>query len=122
MGKTVSCTNFAKVSEKVGVFGVRLATPLIGEKGGRIRNNHGHEGEKAAFGQEADWCDYSAAGTKGRTGVVVMCDPANTHRSRFLVREYGVVAANPFGGKGLVLQRWLLSSSSSVVRCTVARG
>jgi hypothetical protein len=87
--------------EKVGVFGVRLATPLIGEKGGRIQNSRGHETEKAAFGQEADWCDYSAISDRGRTGVVVMCDPANTLRSRFLVREYGVVAANPFGGQGL---------------------
>ena len=87
--------------EKVGVFGVRLATPLIGEKGGVIGTSGGQTGEKDAFGREADWCDYSVAAKAGRTGVVVMCDPANAVRSRLLVRDYGLVSANPFGGKSL---------------------
>lgn len=87
--------------EKVGVFGVRLATPLIGERGGVIRTSGGETGEKDAFGREADWCDYSAVAKVGRTGVVVLCDPANAVRSRLLVREYGLVSANPFGGKAL---------------------
>jgi hypothetical protein len=85
--------------EKVGGFGVRVATPLIGEKGGRILNSRGDRGEAGAFGKDADWVAYS--GPDGRVGVVVLCDPANPARSRFMVREYGVVSANPFGRKNL---------------------
>jgi hypothetical protein len=86
--------------EEMGL-GVRLATPLIVTKGGRIRNRDGAENEKGVRGSSAPWCDYSGLIDGRRTGVCLMSDPANFRPSWYHARDYGLLVANPFGRNAL---------------------
>jgi len=61
--------------------------------GGTITNRDGGRNEREVWGKQADWCDYSGR----EAGILVMPDPANFRRSWFHARDYGFVAANPFG-------------------------
>jgi hypothetical protein len=83
---------------KEGSFGVRV-NDLIREKGGKgkIENSTGNTGERACWGQRAAWCDYSGP-LEGRiAGVALFDDPANRYPACWHVRDYGLMAANPFG-------------------------
>lgn len=82
--------------EEMGL-GVRMATPLTVKAGGEIRNSAGAVNEKGVWGKQADWCDYGGVIDGNRVGMVVMPDPGNFRRSWFHARDYGFVAANPFG-------------------------
>ncbi|MBX7168633.1 MAG: PmoA family protein [Pirellulales bacterium] len=82
--------------EELGL-GVRLATPLAVKQGGRIVNSDGLENEAQAWGKQADWCEYSGEFQGRRVGVLLMPDPNNFRRSWFHARDYGFIAANPFG-------------------------
>ncbi len=82
--------------EEMGL-GARLATDLIVPNGGAITNSEGQTNEKQAWGQPADWCDFS--GPNG--GILLMPDPRNFRRSWFHVRDYGLMVANPFGRQAL---------------------
>ncbi|MCX8038706.1 MAG: PmoA family protein [Candidatus Sumerlaeia bacterium] len=84
--------------EEMGL-GVRLATPLIEKSGGTVVNSAGVRRAKTAWGRPAEWCDYSGVLDGKRAGIVLMCDPSNFRPSRFHVRDYGLMAANPFGRK-----------------------
>ncbi len=84
--------------EEMGL-GVRLATPLVEKSGGTVVNSDGLRGAKAAWGRPAEWCDYSGVLEGKRAGILLMCDPSNFRPSRFHVRDYGLMAANPFGRK-----------------------
>jgi len=86
--------------EEMGL-GVRMATPLIVTKGGRIRNRDGGENEKAVRGTNAAWCDYSGQIDGRRVGVCLMPDPANFRPSWYHARDYGLLVANPFGRQAL---------------------
>jgi len=86
--------------EEMGL-GVRLATPLMVTKGGRIRNSEGQENEKAVRGTNATWCDYSGIVDGRRVGVTLMPDPDNFRPSWYHARDYGLLAANPFGRNAL---------------------
>ncbi|MCX6923162.1 MAG: PmoA family protein [Verrucomicrobia bacterium] len=54
--------------------------------------------DAAAWGKRADWCDYFAE-HKGRTyGIAIFDHPQNLrHPTWWMVRNYGLFAANPFG-------------------------
>lgn len=90
--------------EEMG-FGVRVATGITVQSGGRIIDNEGRENEAGVWGKKAAWVDYSgpvgdeaaAAGDERRAGCMLIPDPANPHASRFHVRDYGLMVANPFG-------------------------
>ena len=82
--------------EEMGL-GVRLATPLAVNQGGRIANSNGQTNEAAVWGEQADWCDYSGIVAGRRAGIVLMADPRNFGRSWFHARDYGLLVANPFG-------------------------
>lgn len=84
--------------EEFGV-GVRLATPIAvkSEPGGRILNSDGLRNEDALWGKQADWCDYSGTIKGEFVGITIMPDPRNFRRSWFHARDYGFMAANPFG-------------------------
>ena len=82
--------------EEMGL-GLRVATPLAVKNGGRIKNSEGKTNEKEVWGRQADWCDYSGVIEGRRVGMTLMPDPANFGRSWFHARDYGFVAANPFG-------------------------
>jgi hypothetical protein len=88
---------------KEGAFAVRVHDQLrVGEKGtinprSRIRNAEGATGEKACWGRPSNWCDYSGEVDGKSAGIAVFDDPANHPRACWHVRDYGLMAANPFG-------------------------
>jgi Family of unknown function (DUF6807) len=99
--------------EEMGL-GVRVATPLAVKNGGQMTNSDGLVNEKQIWGKQADWCDYSGTIGGRRLGVMLVPDPGNFRRSWFHARDYGFVAANPFG------QRAFTGSEPSKV--TVPKG
>jgi hypothetical protein len=82
--------------EEMGL-GVRMATPLAVVKGGRITNSDGLKDEAQVWGRSADWCAYAGTVDGRRVGVVLMPHLQNFRRSWFHARDYGLLAANPFG-------------------------
>jgi hypothetical protein len=88
--------------EEMG-FGVRVATGMTVKAGGRIVDSEGRENEAGIWGKPAAWVDYSgtvaggAGGKEVRAGVMLIPHAANPHPSRFHVRDYGLMVANPFG-------------------------
>ena len=86
--------------EEMGL-GVRLATPLTvaSKQGGRILNSSGQMNEKDVWGNTAQWCDYSGVVDGQFVGVMIIPDPGNFRPARFHARDYGLLAANPFGRK-----------------------
>jgi hypothetical protein len=91
---------------KEGSFGVRVRDELTVAKGkGRLVNAEGHttEGEKnnakrdGVWGLRSDWCDYSGKVDGKTVGVAVFADPKNAYPSCWHARNYGLLAANPFG-------------------------
>ncbi len=83
---------------KEGTFGIRLATSMTEDKGGRMVNAEGKETEKAVWGKRSPWVDYYGP-VEGRTAGVAMFDnPGNPrHPTYWHTRAYGLHAANPFG-------------------------
>lgn len=84
--------------EEMGL-GVRVTTPIAVKSGGTITDAMGRVNEKQIWGHAARWCDYSGVVDGRRIGILVMPDPANFRPSRFHARDYGLLAANPFGQK-----------------------
>jgi len=82
--------------EEMGL-GLRMATPLAVKNGGTLLNSDGSKNEAQVWGKQADWCDYSGRIDGAPVGVLVAPDPKNFRRSWFHARDYGFVAANPFG-------------------------
>jgi len=85
---------------KEGFLAFRLA------QGMQLKNGTGHilnsEGQKDAdcWGKRARWVDYTGE-TKGKTvGIAVFDVPSNYgYPTYWHARDYGLLAANPFGGK-----------------------
>jgi hypothetical protein len=84
--------------EEMGL-GMRMATALAVKNGGRMTNSDGLVNEKQIWGRQADWCDYSGTIHRRPLGMLLVPDPRNFRRSWFHARDYGFVAANPFGRK-----------------------
>jgi hypothetical protein len=85
---------------KEGSLGVRVNDTIRGGKfGGKIENAQGKLGEKECWGRISDWCDYSGAIDGKTVGIAVLADPKNAHPTYWHVRDYGLMAANPFGRK-----------------------
>lgn len=85
---------------KEGSFGVRVNDEMrlsAGNAANRLVNSRGSTGEKACWGFQADWCDYSGTVQGKHAGIAVFDDPANAHRACWHARGYGLLAANPFG-------------------------
>lgn len=80
--------------------GVRVASGMEGKAGGRILTSEGARGEDEAWGSPAGWCDYSGeprAGGGATVGVAIFDHPDNPlHPARWHVRDYGLMACNPF--------------------------
>lgn len=98
--------------EEMGL-GFRIATALRAEReseiglppgNGEIVNSHGARNEDEIWGNTADWCDYSGVIDGQRLGIATFPHPKNFRPSWFHSRDYGMLAANPFGraafGKG----------------------
>lgn len=82
--------------EEMGL-GLRVATPLAVTGGGTIVTSDGLRNEEQAWGKQAAWCDYSGVMEGRRIGMTLMPDPKNFRPSWYHARNYGFVAANPFG-------------------------
>lgn len=83
---------------KEGMFGIRVHDQLR-EKGGngRLTNADGKTGASACWGQKSAWCDYSGRVDGRRVGVAIFDHPDNPHPACWHARNYGLLAANPFG-------------------------
>jgi len=87
--------------EEMGL-GVRLATALTVRHGnGTITNSEGGKNEKGTWGKQAAWCSYTGVIDDQRLGLTLMPDPRNFRESWYHSRDYGFVAANPFGKKAM---------------------
>ncbi len=85
---------------KEGTFAMRLA-PTLRLTGavarGSARNSEGVTG-KDVWGKRARWIEYSGPIGGEIVGVVIFDHPDNPrHPTWWHAREYGLVAANPFG-------------------------
>ena len=85
---------------KEGTFAIRLAPTLRLEGAvaqGSARNSEGVTG-KDVWGKRAKWIEYSGPIHGKTVGVVIYDHPDNPrHPTWWHAREYGLVAANPFG-------------------------
>jgi len=82
---------------KEGTAGIRTNPKLRIDRGASAVNSAGDTG-KAIWGKRATWVDYSAKIDDRLVGVAVFDHPSNPrHPTWWHAREYGLVAANPFG-------------------------
>jgi hypothetical protein len=83
---------------KDGAFSVRLAEPLIEKNSGVIVNSEGGRKMEQTWGKPASWVDYSGELNGEKLGIALFEHPSSFHHpSRWHVRDYGLLAANPFG-------------------------
>lgn len=88
---------------KEGTFGMRLATALSEDKGGKMVNAEGQETEKNVWGKRSSWVDYYGQVDGKAVGVAIMDHPSNPrHPTYWHSRAYGLFAANPFGLRDFV--------------------
>ncbi|HEU5416893.1 MAG TPA: PmoA family protein [Streptosporangiaceae bacterium] len=94
-------------TKEAGLAAVRVAVPMEERRGGRVENAAGVVGADRCWGQPASWCDYSGPVSEGpdggapdgaRAGIAILDHPGNPrHPVSWHVRDYGLMAANPFG-------------------------
>jgi len=94
-------TDFTFGDQEEFGLGIRVNTPIAERYGGRIVNADGLEGAKKAWGKASDWCDYHGVIDETLVGMTIMPDPRNFRRSWYHARNYGFIAANPFGRKAM---------------------
>jgi hypothetical protein len=83
---------------KDGAFSIRLAEQLTEKNGGSIVNSEGGRGMDQTWGKQASWVDYSGELNGEKLGVALFEHPDSFHHpSRWHVRDYGLLAVNPFG-------------------------
>jgi hypothetical protein len=84
--------------EELGL-GVRLAKSVAVNSGlgGRILNSNGQKNESQAWGQQADWCDYSGLVDGQFVGIMIIPHPENFRKAWCHARNTGFMAMNPFG-------------------------
>ncbi len=86
--------------EEMGL-GMRMTTPVSEIEGGLLTDSHKRKGADAIWSQSADWCDYSGKVDGKTIGMTILCHPENFRKSWMHARNYGFVAANPFGRKAM---------------------
>lgn len=90
---------------KEGCLGLRVSDQIAISDGkgvprprpGRITNADGKAGESNCWGRPSNWCDYSGTVNGKPVGISVFDDSKNPWRACWHVRNYGLLAANPFG-------------------------
>lgn len=88
------------VDTKEGMFGIRVACSMEVNRGkGHIENARGDK-DGAAWGKQAEWCDYYGPVDDETVGIAIMDHPTSfRYPTYWHVRTYGLFAANPFGLK-----------------------
>ena len=83
-------------TKEAGLIAIRMATSISAHA--TLTNSSGAHGEEATWGKPADWCDISGPVAGKQYGIAAMDSPQNPrHPTRWHVRKYGLLAANPFG-------------------------
>lgn len=86
---------------KEGTFAIRTDRTLrsTGPEAKSILLNSNGEKNSNAFGKRADWAAYEGPDEKGEPAVVAIIDNPGSfrHPTHWFVRNYGLLAANPFG-------------------------
>lgn len=83
---------------KDGAFSVRVAESMAERKGGLITNSEGGRTMAQTWGKPASWVDYTGEVEGEKVGVAIFEHPSSFHYpSRWHVRDYGLLAVNPFG-------------------------
>jgi hypothetical protein len=89
--------------EEMGL-GLRVLAPISVKQGGEMLDAEGRRNEQEIWGNAADWCDYSGVVDGRYIGMTLMGHPQNFRPCWLHARDYGFMAANPFGrnafGKG----------------------
>lgn len=85
---------------KEGFFALRVVPSMSITKGkGKIVNSKGDK-DNEAWGKRANWVDYTGEVNGKKVGITIFDSPYNYgYPTYWHVRDYGLVAANPFGGK-----------------------
>jgi hypothetical protein len=83
-------------AKDAGLCAVRVANSVADTA--TITNSAGQTGEKQCWGKPANWCDESGIIDGKPYGIAMFDAPTNPrHPTRWHVRQYGLMAANPFG-------------------------
>jgi hypothetical protein len=83
---------------KEGAMGVRVRDEIRVQKGnGTMVNAAGGRNEKDCWGKLSAWCDYSGSVDGKTAGIAIFDDPKNPYPACWHSRDYGLMAANPFG-------------------------
>ena len=82
-------------------LGVRVATPVAEKNGGLLRDSKGRKKAKRIWSNAARWCDYRGTIGEQTVGMSLLCHPENFRSSWMHARDYGFMAANPFGRKAM---------------------
>jgi len=83
-------------TKEAGLAAVRVAGAISATP--EITASSGCSGEPGCWGKPAAWCDISGRIHGGTYGVAILDHPANPRfPTRWHVRAYGLLAANPFG-------------------------
>lgn len=84
-----------------GIVSLRVASSMEVDREhgrGRIENSLGALNEAETWGKQASWCDYSGLVGDHVVGIAAMDHPGNPgYPTRWHVRNYGLMTANPFG-------------------------
>ena len=86
--------------EEMGL-GLRVATAISELNGGRLRDSNGQQGANRIWSQAAAWCDYGGVVGSQQIGMTLLCHPGNFRESWMHARDYGFLAANPFGRQSM---------------------
>lgn len=104
---------------KDGAFSVRLAEPLTEKNSGTIVNSEGGRKMDQTWGKPASWVDYNGELNGEKVGVALFEHPSSFHHpSRWHVRDYGLLAVNPFGSnafdKTAPVSKFVLAAGKSI--------
>jgi Methane oxygenase PmoA len=86
-------------TKEAGLVALRVAPEMEERRGGRITLSTGATGEGEAWGKPAKWCHYFGTIDGAEAGIAVFDHPDNPLPAYWHVRDYGLLAVNPFGLK-----------------------
>jgi hypothetical protein len=115
--KAIVKTTFG--DSKDGAISVRVAESMAERKGGVITNSEGGRTMAQTWGKPASWVDYTGEVDGEKVGIALFEHPSSFHHpSRWHVRDYGLLAVNPFGAnafdKTLPVQNSVLDPGQTI--------